>query len=294
MPGADRLPDRSRLSIGVVTTLDDPAFSRDRIADGMRSPVDAADPVGFGLYLLQPYDPSKTPVVFVHGIGATARDFRPAIEALDRAQFQPWVMSYPTGMRLSVVAQVLAEGLTELRDRYAVSQVIVTAHSMGGLVARAAVLQLSREGQSAFIEALITLSTPYGGEGAAALGAHKVPGMVPSWIDLAPGSDFLRSLETPLPKSVPFYLLFSYGNNDGDRHFWNLARWFGLASLAGSNDGAVTLSSQLAPYAQENATQMFGFDVDHASIVALPEALQRLGGLFAAIAEVTVPLAQRR
>src|SRR5208282_3770140 len=99
------------------------------------------------------------------------------------------------------------------------------------------------EGRADFIEKLITISAPYGGEESATLGAQHASGVVPAWTDLAPGSDFLRSLEEPLPRSVPFYLLFSYGTHGKERHFWQLFRWFTMASFSGSNDDAVTLAS---------------------------------------------------
>ncbi len=279
--GADVHPPAARLSVGQVTTLDDEAFSPERVHDGMMDPVDTPKPVGFGIYLLQPYDPGKIPVLFVHGIAASPRDFRAAVESLDASRYQPWVMSYPTGLRLPVVSEVLAEQLLALRDRFHVPRVVVVAHSMGGLVARAAVLKLVREQQADFVERLVTISTPYGGEDAATLGARHAYGMVPAWSDLAPGSDFLRALETPLPRTLPFYLLFSYGTHGEERHFWQLVRWFGLASLSGSNDDAVTLASQLAPRAQTDATRMLGYDADHVSILSLPEALQGLAGVLA-------------
>ncbi|MHB8419133.1 MAG: esterase/lipase family protein [Myxococcales bacterium] len=274
--GAAALPAPARLTLGKVTTLDDEAFSRDRVHDGLLQPVTAERPVGFGIYFLAPYSAAKTPVLFVHGMAGSPLDFRRAVEALDPARYQAWVMCYPTGMRLAVVAQVLADQLASLHRRLGFSRLLVVAHSMGGLVSRAAVLRLMRAGQAGFVEALVTMSTPYGGQTAAGFGARDAPGVVPAWTDLAPGSEFLRSLEAPLSPALPFFLLFTFGNHGGERHFWDLARWFSLATFSGSNDDAVTLASELAPYVQGDAVRMFGYDVDHSSILVLPEALQRL------------------
>ncbi len=282
--GADRVPARERLAVGVVTTLDEELFSRDRIHDGLVDPVDAPRPVGFGIFFLQPYDPRKIPVLFVHGISASPLDFRDALPALDLERYQPWVMSYPSGMRLAVVAEVLSEQLVELHERLHSRPVVVVAHSMGGLVSRAAILRLSREGRADLVQKFISISTPYGGQPTAALGVRHARQPVPAWTDLSPGSDFLRDLESPLPPTLPFYLIFSYGSHGYDehgdnRHFWDLARWFSVSLFAGSNDSSVTLSTQLALYAQRGATQTMGFDVDHVSILSLPDALECVAGL---------------
>ncbi len=284
--GTAGLPPPSRLSLAKVTTLDDPTFARDRVRGGLFFPDAASDAVGFGIFFLQPYDPARIPVLFVHGMAGSPLDFRKAVAALDLACEQPWVFSYPTGLRLPVVARVLASQLGALHDRLRPARVLVVAHSMGGLVARAAILDLAAAGRADFVAGLVTISTPYGGQVAAGLGARQVPGLVPAWTDLAPGSAFLTSLRTPLPARLAFDLLFSYGSHGygsrgADRHFWDMARWFSLATVEDSNDGVVTLDSELQPWAQDQAAHLYGYDADHTSILVLPEALARLARLLA-------------
>ena len=54
---------------------------------------------GTGIHFLQPYDPDKVPVLFVHGINGAPRDFTALIQNLDQSRYQPWVLSYPSGLR---------------------------------------------------------------------------------------------------------------------------------------------------------------------------------------------------
>ena len=55
-----------------------------------------------GLYFLQPYDPDRIPVVFVHGLISTPFDWVQTINGLQadpeiRKHYQFWVFGYPTG-----------------------------------------------------------------------------------------------------------------------------------------------------------------------------------------------------
>src|SRR5207244_3090088 len=87
---------------------------------------------------------------------------------------------------------------------------------------------------------------------------------VPSWVDVASGSPFLTRLhQTPLPKNLPFYLFFGWGQR----------RDHG-PSPAG--DGTIELLSQLDPRAQAAATGMGGFGNTHVGILSDPAALEAL------------------
>ena len=90
----------------------------------------------------------------------------------------------------------------------------VVAHSIGGLVSRAAITKaVSAEGSN-FIPRFVSISTPWCGHAAAESGIRHLKKPVPSMIDVAPESDYLRSLyTTPLPKGTTHDLI--YGSTKG-------------------------------------------------------------------------------
>ena len=131
---------------GELVTLDDERFSVESASSGMWEPMRSSLERGLGVYFLEPYDPRRVPVLFVHGIGGSPLDFRATIAALDRGRFQPWVFSYPSGVRLERAAEGLAGLVEGLARERGFSRLVITAHSMGGLVARGAVLKLAERG----------------------------------------------------------------------------------------------------------------------------------------------------
>ncbi len=101
-----------------------------------------------GLYLLQPYDPKKIPVVLIHGLyssPATWLELASAImadEELSR-RFQLWYFVYPTGLpipasawRLRMALQQAIERLDATHSNPTTSKMVLVGHSMGGLLAR--------------------------------------------------------------------------------------------------------------------------------------------------------------
>jgi pimeloyl-ACP methyl ester carboxylesterase len=152
--------------------------------------------------------------------------------------------------------------VSELRERFQVPQIVVVAHSMGGLVAREIVLELAKGGSERWVSTLVTISTPYGGHSGAQLGARYALDTVPSWIDLAPNSEFLQSLRQRLPRDNRFLLMFTYGGRTG--------------SLDRSSDGTVPVASQLPPWVQSDADRLYGFDCTHTDVLSDPDALSTL------------------
>lgn len=236
------------IALGDEVALDDPVFSPDGGRKGLWTPTDFLSEIGGGIYFLQPFDPKKTPVLFVHGAGGNPREFESLIADLDRERFQPWVFYYPSGLRLGTVVQLLDGVMTNLRREYPFQQVMVTAHSMGGLVAMSYLKLLAARGDARQVPLLVTLSTPWRGHDAAELGVKYAPVAIPSWIDMQVDSDFQRALfATPMPANTRFGLFFGY---HGD-----------------SSDGTISLVSQLRPEAQLQALRVLGFDETHTSIL---------------------------
>jgi pimeloyl-ACP methyl ester carboxylesterase len=257
------------LTAGEVTTLDDPAFARERATMGLWRPYDFITQTKSGIYFLQPFDPSRTPVLFIHGLSGTPTDFRTLIGALDQRRFQPWVAYYPSGVPLAPMARRLGELLREVRMRYGVGQVVVVAHSMGTLVSRAMLLSMAQSGEN-FVPLYVTIAGPWNGVASAGLGIRQAPTPVWSWVDLAPGSDFLANLfyqgkgksrvRRHLPGSMQYELIFSYLPDE-------------------SSDGVVALTSQLRVEAQDDAYALHGVQASHVGVLSDPRTLGIVGKL---------------
>ncbi len=226
-------------------------------------PLGMWEPVKFhlqghsGIYFLEPFDNNKIPVLFVHGISGSGHDWLYLIEQLNRERFQPWIVQYPSGMRLGLLSQSLSQSVNELKATYDFKNMVVIAHSMGGLVSRGFINeQQARGNANAFIDTFITVSTPWLGHNAASQGVRHAPVAVPSWFDMVPSSPYLTSLhEQPLPSHMNYYLLFSHKGKGG-----------GIMGRSNS-DGTVTLQSQLSLQAQEEAEIVMGYYEDHVSIL---------------------------
>ena len=207
------------------------------------------------------YNPHKIPVLFVHGAVGTPRDFAVIAKAIDRNHYQPWYFYYPSGVRLGNVVDALVETVERLRDKYDFGSMIVTAHSMGGLVSRGFINKFTRSGNAAVIPLFVSISTPWGGSRLAAKGAAQAPVAVPSWYDMAPQSEFIELLfAMPLAAVVKHHLFFGF---KGD-----------CSMFMDNNDGSVELESELDYRAQNEAIAIFGLNEDHTSILQSKELLE--------------------
>ncbi|MFT3711346.1 MAG: alpha/beta fold hydrolase [Archangium sp.] len=249
-------------TVGEVVPLTDPRYDEERVSEGMWTPLRATKRGDHGIHFLEPHQAGRLPVLFIHGINGSPRNFEKMLEHLDRTKFEPWVAYYPSGIRLPVLAQILAQLLLRAKETYGVDRIFIVAHSMGGLIARSAIQQLSEKNQSSLIAGLVTLDTPWGGHPSAATAIERAPEAVPSWIDIAPGSKFLRSLPQPQPRGVPFYLFFGVGGR--------------VSRYDENNDGVVTVESQLTRWAQDQAVQIIGFDTNHMGVLQSAEVESKL------------------
>jgi pimeloyl-ACP methyl ester carboxylesterase len=262
--------------LGEVTTLDDPRFDDSHTSDGLWRPVDFLLDAHPGIYFLEPYSAKRTPVLFVHGITGSPRNFRHFVEHLDRERFQPWLLYYPSGIHLGVVAQYLLQSLQKLQREYHPRRMLVVAHSMGGLVAREFILR-NAETNGIDIPLFVSLASPWKGHQAADYGVKYAPHPIPVWEDMAPGSRFLRQLffldpdhqQQPrrLPEATRHHLLFAFKRKQN--------------SFGASGDGTIVLASQLTREAQRDAHQLHGFDNTHMTILSDDHATALLNRLLA-------------
>jgi triacylglycerol esterase/lipase EstA (alpha/beta hydrolase family) len=254
--------------VGVVAPLADQRFSVQYAQKGLWAPVKFLDDPGGGIFFLEPFTTDRIPVLFVHGAGGYPQQWQTIINHLDRSRYQPWILHYPSGLRLGLLGEFLEKYLAELQIRHQFDRLFIVAHSMGGLIARCALNHNIENRSTTFIKHLVTIATPWQGHPAATYGVEQSPVVVPSWYDMAPDSPFLKRLQaTALPPGVAFDLLFGYR---GD------ARQNGQLS-----DGTVMLSSVLDDAMQAAAGRICGFDEDHTSILDSPAVAQRINELLA-------------
>ena len=97
-------------------------------------------PAPTGLYFLQPYDPDRIPLVFVHGLFSTPFDWVKTINGLQadpeiRKRYQFWVFAYPTGNPILYSALRLRQELAKADQFYPNHKpYVVVGHSMGGML----------------------------------------------------------------------------------------------------------------------------------------------------------------
>jgi triacylglycerol esterase/lipase EstA (alpha/beta hydrolase family) len=97
-------------------------------------------PAPTGLYFLQPYDPDRIPVVFVHGLFSTPFDWAKTINGLQadpeiRKHYQFWIFAYPTGNPILYSALRLREELAKADRLYPNHKpYVLVGHSMGGML----------------------------------------------------------------------------------------------------------------------------------------------------------------
>jgi pimeloyl-ACP methyl ester carboxylesterase len=252
------------IALGEIARLDDPRFSAARGEEGLWLPARFPLDTGVGIYFLEPYDPARIPVLFVYGISGSPQDWRTFFATLDRTKYQPWFYLYPTGRRLDEVGGVLNRCVETLQGSLGFERLHVVAHSMGGLVARSFLVKNVLEDRNRYCTRFVSISTPWAGHEAAAMGVSFsfAVDVVPAWRDLASGSRFQQDLlSKPLKGHVDHLLVYG--------HHGSLS-----LVLPPENDGTVSVASQLAPAARENAVMVIGVDADHVGILSRPDVVQ--------------------
>jgi pimeloyl-ACP methyl ester carboxylesterase len=101
-----------------------------------------------GIYMFEPYQPGKIPVVMVHGLVSSPLTWTTMFNDLRadpvlRQHFQFWFYLYPTGNPYLATAADLRDALARLRVEVdpehrdpALDQMVFVGHSLGGLVAK--------------------------------------------------------------------------------------------------------------------------------------------------------------
>ncbi|MFG0263360.1 MAG: hypothetical protein ACF788_13285, partial [Novipirellula sp. JB048] len=141
------VPLETDLTTPLAYFLDSPEFrKRNHATEGLLDPDGSQE--RRGVYMLEPYDPNRIPVLMVHGLWSSPltwmdmfNDLRSFPEIRERYQF--WFYLYPTGQPFWISAQQLRNDLAAMRSSFdpghrdrAIDQMVLVGHSMGGLVSR--------------------------------------------------------------------------------------------------------------------------------------------------------------
>ena len=249
----------SRLA-GAIVDLDDELFSEEHGLKGYWEGVSFFKEFGGNIYFLEEYDPQKIPILFIHGATGTPKGWKYFVDNIDRTLFQPWFFYYPSGSRIQSMSYLLSWKLENLQAKYHFNQLFITAHSLGGLVARSFIIDHSAH--FPYVKLFISLATPWGGDGMAEYGVKQSPSVIPCWIDMQPNSPFIQSLyRTKIPESVNFYMFYGHRGNRNP--------------FRSNNDSTIAFTSLLDRRAQSEAKMNYAFNEDHASIIYSKEVLEQ-------------------
>jgi pimeloyl-ACP methyl ester carboxylesterase len=101
-----------------------------------------------GLYLTEPFDPDRIPVVMIHGLSSSPLVWRTIAtglmaDPLIRRNYQFWYVYYPTGMPIPESAASIREEIAAIRRTYdpretsvASRHIVIVGYSMGGVIAQ--------------------------------------------------------------------------------------------------------------------------------------------------------------
>jgi pimeloyl-ACP methyl ester carboxylesterase len=249
---------------GAIARMDDFVFSDEYGKKGFWSGLEFFREIGGNVYFLEAYDPTKIPILFVHGAAGSPQNWQTFFESIDRNKYQPWFFYYPSGSTIDSMAHLLLWKMQNLQAKYKFNELYITAHSMGGLVVRYFIVNYGYLFPS--ITNFISISTPWGGEELAEIGVKYSPAVIPVWRDMQPGSEFINSIfRKKIPPAVDYYLFFGH---KGNRNI-----------LRPNNDKAVTLASQLDQRSQRDAKMIYGFNEDHVSILSSKQVISQYNAI---------------
>ncbi len=150
------VPLETDLSTPLAYFLDQPSFQETDIATlGLFKPNQTQ--AIKGLYMVEPFDPNRIPVVFVHGLWSSPTTWMEMFNDLRafpeiRGRYQFWFFLYPSGQPFWISAARMRETLREIRQELDpaganpnLDQLVLVGHSMGGLVSKLQTLESGDE-----------------------------------------------------------------------------------------------------------------------------------------------------
>ncbi len=152
--GTRRVPLESDLSTPLAYFLNNPQLNKLSTAGLLRPDKTAAVA---GLYMLEPYQPGKIPVLMVHGLWSSPLTWMEMFNDLRsdpniRSRYQFWFYLYPTGQPFWYSAAQLRQGLAAMRGTIdpehregSLDQMVLVGHSMGGLISKLQAVESGNE-----------------------------------------------------------------------------------------------------------------------------------------------------
>jgi len=268
VPDYRKRPESLFFPSGSIRNLDDPIFDRSFSTLGMYDPASFLEQAPTMFYALEEDLAYKIPVVFVHGIDGSAREFKSFVRQLDRTRYKPWFFHYPSGGDLDQLAELFYQiFLSGEVHQPGGMPMIVVAHSMGGLIVREAINKYKGTQGETQVQLFVSIASPFGGHAAAATGEKHGLIVLPSWRDLNPENSFIKHLyRKPMPGFVHHELIYAYRNP-------------GTIKIGENSDGVVSLESQLNPQAQRQASGQFGFNNTHTDSLDSEEVFEHIRAL---------------
>jgi pimeloyl-ACP methyl ester carboxylesterase len=143
-----KVPLETDLTTPLAFFLDNPDFEESKSIATLALLTPDVVRAHDGLFMLEPYDPNKIPVLLVHGLWSSPitwmdmfNDLRSFPEIREHYQF--WFYLYPTGQPFWISAAELRQDLENVGETLtpdgrspALDQMVLVGHSMGGLVSR--------------------------------------------------------------------------------------------------------------------------------------------------------------
>lgn len=239
-----------------IRSLDDPIFSKEMSTLGMYAPAAFLEKSPIFFYAMEEDIGYKIPVIFVHGINGSPREFDTIIKLIDKEHYKPWFFYYPSGGNLGQMADffynIFLSGKIVSNNKRI--PFVIIAHSMGGLIVREALNKVKINDESSKI-VFVSMATPFGGHPATVKAEKSGLLVLPSWRDLNPNNSFIKNLyRNALPSNVDHQLIYAFAD---DREI----------KFGENTDGTVPLSSQLHSVAQEQSDHQHGLNATHTGIL---------------------------
>ena len=144
---ARTVPLESDVTTPLAYQLNDPLLNTGVLATASMINAKLAADL-YGLYMMEPFDPDKIPVVMVHGLWSSPitwmemfNDLRASRDIRENYQF--WFYAYPTGQPFWNSARQMRYDLAEARrdldpegKAKGMNKMVLVGHSMGGLISR--------------------------------------------------------------------------------------------------------------------------------------------------------------